>query len=150
MVTTAERDALLAPTHADGSRLNVAATGKAISQPAYALRPKVLEVDIWAGDGSIPVIEVNSEVSFVLMAGVPLRFLKSTWAGSDERRKILLNAGILPHSDLDEAWVQGKPDDNLDAAAAMWQATRIARGAGVSRPSEPERLGYGHAPAIWL
>ena len=39
------RAALLATTHAEASALHRSATGKGLSQQAYALRAKILEVD---------------------------------------------------------------------------------------------------------
>jgi predicted RNase H-like nuclease len=148
--TTPVRDALTAATHAEGSRLNVEATGKGISQRAYALRAKILQVDQWARESQTPVIEVHPEVCFAFVAGSPLRFPKSTWAGSDERRRILASVDILPHGDLGEAGLQGGPDDILDAAAAMCTASRFARGLAVAHPSEPERFGDGHAATTWV
>jgi predicted RNase H-like nuclease len=41
------RSALLATSHAEGSALNLRATGKGITRQAYGLGKKILEVDTW-------------------------------------------------------------------------------------------------------
>ena len=55
--------------------------------------------------------------------------------------------GIVLPDELGEA---GKipPDDVLDAAAASWNADRVARGLAVSLPDPPEPIG-GREVAIW-
>ncbi len=146
---TPVRAALLAATHAEASAISVAATGKGLSQQAYALRAKILEVGGWISSGDRSVIEVHPEVSFAAMAGRPLKFAKSTWAGSEERRRILANAGIEVFGDLGRAGAMAGSDDVLDAAAALWTARRYARHVAISHPDPPESFGDGHAAAIW-
>src|SRR5690349_6732306 len=46
--STPVRAAILAPSHADATGISLEATGKGISQQAYALGKKILEVDGWA------------------------------------------------------------------------------------------------------
>ncbi len=57
------RDALRASNHREASDLAKSLTGKGISQQAYALRKKILEVDEVVRPGD-PIYEVHPEVSF--------------------------------------------------------------------------------------
>jgi predicted RNase H-like nuclease len=148
--STPVRAALATTTHAQATAISVEATGKGMSQQAYALGAKILEVDAWARAGvGRRVIEVHPEVSFATMANRPLVHPKSTWAGSEERRAILRAEGIAVPAELGSAGAMASSDDVLDAAAASWTAARFAVGEAVSYPSTPESFGDGHAAAIW-
>lgn len=146
---TPVRAALEAPTHAEATALSVAATGKGISQQAFALGPKILEVDIWVQATSRTVIEVHPEVSFATMAGHPLEHPKSTWAGVEERRSLLAAVGIVLPADVGDAGAMAAVDDVLDAAAACFTAARYAAGRATSYPATPEDYGEGPTAAIW-
>jgi predicted RNase H-like nuclease len=143
------RAALLAATHAEATVLNRSATGKGLSRQAYALGAKILEVDAWIRTVDRVVIEVHPEVCFATMAGHPLAFPKSTWAGAQERRRILMDAGIDLPSELGPAGASAAVDDVLDAAAASWTASRFVTGRAVSIPPVPEQFDPGPAAAIW-
>lgn len=146
---TPAREALAAPTHAEATAISVRATGRGLSQQAFALRAKILEVDAWSRTVAQPVIEVHPEVSFATMAGRPLRHPKSTWAGAEERRRVLGDAGVDLPGPLGLAGEMAGPDDVLDALAVAWTAARYRDGRAASFPSDPEDLGDGHAAAIW-
>lgn len=146
---TPARAALAAATHSEATAISVHATGKGLSQQAYALGKKILEVDAWSQSASHRVIEVHPEVCFAAMNGEPLRHPKSTWAGSEERRNILAATGVVVPSDLGKAGEMAGSDDVLDALAASWTALRFAEGEAISYPSPPERFGDGHEAAIW-
>jgi predicted RNase H-like nuclease len=143
------REALMAATHAEASALNLRATGKGLSQQAYALAKKILEVDAWARATAHTVIEVHPEVCFATMAGHPLAHRKSTWAGAEERRQLLASAGIEVPADIGLAGESAAVDDVLDAAAAAWTAKRYSEGRAVAFPETPEQFGDGPAAAIW-
>lgn len=148
--STPVRAALAAATHAEATAISVGATGKGMSQQAYALGAKILEVDVWVRAASgRRVIEVHPEVCFAKMAGRPLVHPKSTWAGAEERRAVLTAAGIAVPGELGLAGEMANVDDVLDAAAASWTAARFARDIADSYPSTPESFGDGHAAAIW-
>jgi predicted RNase H-like nuclease len=147
--STPIRDALLAATHAEASAINYRATGKGLSQQAYALGKKILDVDAWARTTRHTVIEVHPEVCFAVMAGAPLMHRKSTWAGAEERRQLLAGAGIQIPADIGPAGESAAVDDVLDAAAAAWTAKRYHEGTAVALPETPERLGDGPPAAIW-
>ena len=147
--STPVRAALVATSHAEATAISVQATGKGLSQQAYALGRKILEVDHWARTASQSVIEVHPEVSFAAMGGGPLLHPKSTWAGLEERRDILAKAGIAVPPDIGIAGEMAGPDDILDAAAASWTALRAAIGRAISHPAVPEHFGDGYEAAIW-
>lgn len=146
---TPVREALMATTHAEASALNVQATGKGLSQQAFALARKILEVDAWVPSARCAVIEVHPEVSFAMMAGRPLTHPKSTWAGGEERRRLLASAGINLAGDIGPAGEFAAVDDVLDAGAAGWTAKRYAEGRAVAYPDPPEAFGDGPLAAIW-
>ena len=148
--STPVRAALAAATHAEATGISVRATGKGISQQAYALGAKIVEVDVWVRiEVGRRVIEVHPEVSFAKMAGRPLVHPKSTWAGAEERRAVLRAAGIVVPGELGLAGEMASVDDVFDAAAASWTAARFVRDLATSYPSTPEFFGDGHAAAIW-
>lgn len=121
--------------------------GFGLSQQAYALRAKLLDVDAWVRTAPVVVREIHPEVSFAEMAGRPLLSNKHTWRGMHERRALLRREGIELADDLGAAGTAGV-DDVLDAAAACWSARRIAAGQARSFPDPPEPLD-GVAAAIW-
>ena len=145
------REAIVAQTHALATQAALARTGTGISQQAYALGRKILEVERWLPSSPWPVYEVHPEVSFAVLLGAPARASKKTWAGMVERRNALQAAGI----DLDQisadsgAATRASVDDMLDAAVAAWSAGRIARGAARSFPNPPELDASGNRVAIW-
>ena len=146
---TPVREAIEAHTHALATRASVARTRTGISQQAYALGAKILEVERWLPSSRCPVYEVHPEVSFTVLLGTPAQASKKTWAGMVERRRALEGAGIsLDHVD-GVAAVRASPDDMLDAAVAAWSAARIARGAGRSFPDPPVLDASGRRVAIW-
>ena len=146
---TPVRAALLAPTHAEASRVSRELTGQGISRQAYALGPKLLECERWRAQAPVPVWEVHPEVSFTLLLGAPPRASKKTWDGMVQRRDALAGAGI--HLDrLGPAGRQAAVDDVLDAAVVAWSVRRLLTGGGRSLPDPPEVDPESRQPmAIW-
>jgi predicted RNase H-like nuclease len=137
---TPPRAALEARTFAEANERARTITGRGISQQAFALAHKILEVHALA-EVDERVIEMHPEVSFRELAGEPVLESKHGAAGLARRRELLAAAGIvLPGA------VPGVPEaDLLDAAAGAWTAARYAEGrAQPFPPGHPERLG-----AIW-
>lgn len=146
---TPVREAIEAQTHASATQAAFASTGAGVSQQAYALRTKILEVEQWLPSSACPVYEVHPEVSFAVLLGSPARAPKKTWAGMVERRRTLEAAGIsMDHVD-DAAARRASTDDMLDAAVAAWSAARIARGEARSFPDPPQVGENGRPVAIW-
>ena len=138
--STPPRAALEARTFAEANEIARTITGKGISQQAFALGRKILEVHTLA-EVDERVIEMHPEVSFRELAGEPVLESKHTAAGLARRRELLEAAGVvLPGA------VPGVPEaDLLDAAAGAWTAARYAEGKAEALPAEHA----GRLGAIW-
>jgi predicted RNase H-like nuclease len=147
---TPVRAALEADDYATAIRLNRAATGAGVSAQAFALRTKIREVDRWVHQRENRVVEVHPELSFARMAGAPLPYRKTSWAGVELRRALLAGAGITLTGDLGEAGRMAAVDDVLDAAAAAWSAWRVHCGQASCYPEPPEVFSDGIPAAIWV
>jgi predicted RNase H-like nuclease len=137
---TPPREALEARSFAEASEIARRITGTAISQQAFALGKKILEVSALAASDE-RVIEMHPEVSFCELAGGHILESKHTPEGLERRRELLAQAGVrLPGA------VPGVPEaDLLDAAVGAWTAARYASREATALPAEhTERLG-----AIW-
>lgn len=146
---TPVRPALEAPDHPTAVAVNRGLAGEGISIQAYGLRHKLFEVERYARSTEQRVIEVHPEVCFAQMKGRPLTSRKSTWAGAEDRRRLLAEHGIALAGDLGLAGTSVGVDDVLDAAAAAWTAHRYATGWAVSLPDPPEVFRDGWPSAIW-
>jgi predicted RNase H-like nuclease len=158
---TPVRPAVEAPSYRDAARLNRALAGEGLSVQAYALAPRILDVDAWVrgvGEGAGPdvgrgaattAIEVHPELSFAAMAGHPLPASKHTWAGASARRQRLVDAGVVLPDELGGLGASAAVDDVLDAAAAAWTARRHAAGRAICIPARPETFSDGWPAAIW-
>jgi predicted RNase H-like nuclease len=146
---TPVRAAVLEPDHTAASRLSRELTGEGVSRQAFGLRSRILELDAWAADTSVPVLEVHPEVSFTTLGGGPPPHPKKTWAGAGLRRSLLAGAGIAPPDDLGELGALAAIDDVLDAAVVAWSARRWTRGEARCLPDPPEQFSDGHRCAIW-
>lgn len=146
---TPVRPAVEAPTHEQANAASVRLTGKGVSRQAWALRRKILEVETFAREASVPVWEVHPEVSFTALTGRPPQASKKTWTGLRERQRALEGAGISVDG-FDAAGARTAADDVLDAAAAAWSTLRLLRGSGRSLPAVPPRDPESGRPvAIW-
>ncbi|GAA3952259.1 DUF429 domain-containing protein [Actinomadura viridis] len=146
---TPVRRALEAGTHAQATEINRRLTGKGVSIQAFALKPKILEVDRWVRrNPPYRVVEVHPELSFARMSGAPVP-PKTTWAGAETRRRLLAGEGIHLTGDLGPAGANARVDDVLDAAAAAWTARRVARDQARCLPAPPETFTDRHPCAIW-
>jgi predicted RNase H-like nuclease len=145
---TPPRAVLETEEHAAASALCVELTGKGVSRQAHGLRHKILELDRWQPDAACVVREAHPELCFAEMMGHPARHTKRSWGGLAERLRALQRAGLDPLS-LPEDPAAVAPDDLLDAFAAAWTATRLARGRAHSLPDPPELLDSGEWAAIW-
>ena len=148
---TAPRVAYLAPDYAAARAASVAAsrTGASLSAQAWALTPKILEVDAWVRSRpSVVVIESHPELSFARMNGAPVLAKKKSPDGVAERRELLSRAGLAIPAMF--AGMGFEQDDLLDACAIAWTAVRHATGRSVSYPADPEVFSDGISAAIWV
>lgn len=137
---TPPRAALTAPTYAAALEIARQVSGKGISKQAWALGPRILEVDVVVRSVDRHIVEVHPELSFATLAQRHLQSPKSTWAGLEDRRALLAGAGFALPADLGKPGQASGPDDVLDAAVACWTASRVAGGAAVRHPDPPEEL----------
>jgi predicted RNase H-like nuclease len=146
---TPVRAALEAEGYDAASSVNRQLAGEGISRQAFALRPKILQVDRWVHETRHRVVEAHPEVSFAQLAGQVLRLGKSTWAGAILRRRLLTGAGIALPDDLGPAGERAGIDDVLDAAVTAWTARRVASGQARQMPDPPEIFSDRLPCAIW-
>ena len=147
---TPVRAAFAEADFAAANAVNRELAGSGVSAQAYALRPKLLEVDAWVrGAAAGEVVEGHPEISFRHLLGERLAVGKKTWAGAAQRRALLARAGIALPDDLGEAGRRAAVDDVLDAAALAWTARRVAAGDATRYPDPPEVFSDGLPAAIW-
>lgn len=143
------RPVLGAATYEDARVTHYAVDGKGISKQAFAIYPKIREVDsLMRSSAEVrgKVREVHPEVSFAFWNGhQPLAASKKSADGATERERLIdatwpgIREGLrqrLPRSSV-------KRDDLNDAFAALWTARRIAAGTAVTLPERPVRDSEG-------
>lgn len=131
------------PVYADALAQSRALAGKGISRQAFAIYPKVAEVnEVVSPFTQDRIFEVHPEVSFWALNGMqPMGYWKRKPEGFEERRALLAStlAGI-PIPDRQEARRLARPaaaDDILDAIVASWTARRHAEGRSGRLPDLP-------------
>lgn len=129
-----------------------------VSKQAFNLFPKIREVDRAMTPAlQERVYEVHPEASFWAMNGetpldLPKKVKSRPHGPGMELRKNLLEAVGYDRHFLDTTHARTSlagSDDFLDACAAAWSATRIARTAARRFPADPERDGKGLRMEIW-
>ena len=146
--TTLTRAAYAAETRVEADAANRARSGQGVGAQAFALRPKILEVDAWVRSRpTVMVLEVHPELSFATMAGAPLLDNKKTDDGRRARLAALAAVGLPSPSVLSGAGYAA--DDVLDACAVAWTAARRAAGLATPFPDPPEVFSDGIPAAIW-
>jgi predicted RNase H-like nuclease len=143
------RPTLIATSHADASHIRHRIEGKRVSIQAWAITPKIVEVDRFLRTDPLRrqvVREVHPEVSFLFLnGGRPMRFGKKTRDGQAERLAALQKCYGRPIDGAlaDRAKLGCHADDIVDALVALWTAERIDAGAAISIPAKPPRDAYG-------
>jgi predicted RNase H-like nuclease len=137
------RTTLAAADYADACARSRDACGKALSRQAFAILPKVRDVDTALysrPELRARVYEVHPEVSFRIWSGAPLVEPKRSGLGFIQRLA-LVNA-VFPEAFTrirrEVSRRSAADDDILDAFAALWTASRIVQGTAVMLPhAEP-------------
>jgi len=146
---TPSRAATAESTYLEANAANRAALGKGLSQQAFRLIPKILQVDRYVRSGPpVTVLEAHPEVSFAEIDPVCVIPSKLTTAGAATRRVALGSVGLET-----PAHVPGQGyavDDLLDACVMAWTAARYAAGTAYSLPNPPEVFSDGIPAAIWV
>ena len=123
--------------------------GQGVSAQAYGLRTKIFELDAWIQDCAHTAIEVHPEPCVAAMAGWPVPTRKKTWAGAEQRRRLLEAAGIRLPSELDLVGEMAAVDAAPDAAVVAWTACGHAHAQARSIPQDPQVFSDGIRCAIW-
>jgi predicted RNase H-like nuclease len=137
------RSALSALTYPKANAASIAMQKKGISQQAWAIYPKIREVDeaLQANaDLRRRVVEVHPELTFSTWAGAPILPAKRTPKGHAIRRDLI--ASHFGPLAFESARNQVQPrqasnDDIADAFAALWTAQRIVNGKSQTLPLDP-------------
>ncbi|KQU68151.1 DUF429 domain-containing protein [Phycicoccus sp. Root101] len=146
--TTLTRAAYAAGSRSEADTVNRSLSGQGVGAQAFALRPKILEVDTWLRSRpTVMVLEVHPELSYATMAGAPLLDNKKTDEGRRARLAALSAAGLASPSVLSGPGYAA--DDVLDACAVAWTAARRAAGLATPLPDPPEVFSDGIPAAIW-
>jgi predicted RNase H-like nuclease len=133
------RSTLAAEDYADACARSRIACGKALSQQAFAILPKIREVDYMLRtkpELRTRVYEVHPEVCFRTWSAAPLAEPKKSGLGFTVRLG-LVNAvfpGAFERVRRDISRRSAADDDILDAFAALWTAGRIEQGTAVTLP----------------
>lgn len=149
------RSALFSSNYAQANKLNrtSSAHGLGLSKQAFALFPKLREVDAqMSARLQERVFEVHPELCFFEMNGRnPVKSKKRSLEGQRQRTKLLKQAGFLQVDERLRSAV--KPfvgvDDILDAYAACWTAERILAGSAIRIPDTPPFDSKGLRMEMW-
>lgn len=142
------RPVLEASSYKEASSLRFQAESKKMSQQAWAIVPKIIEVDRTLREkifSQVQVREVHPEVCFYhLSGGNPMCHGKKTSAGKMERLAILKELySDVPKALADKRRLKCSTDDVLDAFAALWTAERIVTGTFGRLPKGSPIDGHG-------
>lgn len=137
------RAVLESPSYEQACATRQAIDGKRMSKQAFAITPKIREVDLVLRGGDVAgreVRECHPEVSFALWAGAPLSFAKKKVEGRAERAALIDAVWPGLRENLRRTLPRGAyaTDDLHDAFAALWTAARICSGSALVLPAEPE------------
>ena len=149
------RPLLATDSHPEASALRRSVEGKGLSIQAWAIVPKIREVDelLRASVEARSVVrEVHPELCFMeLNDGRPMQHPKRKAAGRVERLSMLGERfGEVVEQALTERSGAWKPDDMLDAFVALWTAERIVAGTAYTIPDSPGRDQTGLPMEMWV
>lgn len=136
------RGLLGAKTFEEASERSKAISGKGLSLQAFALLPKIEQVDrIMSPERQRHLVEMHPEVCFTALAGAPMSHHKSTAEGQAERLAAL--RPVFP--DIDEeirSYIPGSSRaDIIDAFVGAWTARRWMTGSHIQLGGDLDRLG---------
>jgi len=144
------RHVLSADSYLEANELSKQVGGYGLSRQAYALFPKIRQVDEWLSSAPCPVWEIHPELSFAkLNESVPLPS-KRSWTGMMMRREILKRVGIDLDHVAGSVGEEASVDDMLDAGIAAHTAWEILARRAQPIPETPEFDSKGREIAIWV
>lgn len=132
-----------ASTYADANDASKAAQQKGIPQQAWAIYPKIRQVDEALQADAVlrdRVFEVHPELTFATWSGAPIIPPKRKREGHAIRRALIDNhfgpfAFEFVRDQIQRT--QASNDDIADAFAALWTAQRIVKGSSQTTPVDP-------------
>lgn len=136
------RPALHAATYEDACAASFAAQQKKVSKQAWAIYPKIRELDtllIRRDDLRPRICEVHPEVTFATWSGNPIIASKKSAEGFAARLALVQrHFGVDAYETVRARYqrMDVANDDILDAFAALWTAERIQRNAAHSLPAQ--------------
>lgn len=133
------RPMLSATSHPDASSIGRSCDGRRLPVQCWHIIPKIREVDAYLRESAARrtrVKEIHPEVSFMLLAGRPMRYAKRKLSGRLERLALLepLFGDAVSQAIEDRKALGAKPDDILDAFIALWSAMRILDHTSIGLP----------------
>ena len=134
---------------------SAAACGKRLSKQAFAILPKIAEVDAALRadpEQAARVFEVHPEVCFAVWNGrQPMRYPKASGFGFAERLALVEATfpGAAERARGQFARTEVSDDDILDALAALWTARRIERNVAIRVPESEVRDRAGLPMVMW-
>jgi predicted RNase H-like nuclease len=148
------RGTLAAATWEDACIISRASanTGMGLSKQAFAILPKISEID-----GLLQVhqelrsrvYEVHPELCFRMLAGAPMLHAKRSAEGRAERRLLLENVFNLSAIEERGAAIRAPTVDSLDAAVACWTAGRLYNKTAISHPDPAPVDSTGLPMVMW-
>jgi predicted RNase H-like nuclease len=137
------RAVMPAETYVDADRISRGRQDRGMSKQAFAICPKIREVDeALRANPQLPerVYEVHPEVTFCVWRGAAMNHSKKTQAGRADRMRLI--SAHFGEDAFETVRAKHRPrdvadDDILDAFAALRTAERIANGISRSLPEEP-------------
>lgn len=137
------RPTLIATSYAHACQLGVEADGRKLSKQAWAILPKILEVDTFLqSDPTLQqwVREVHPELCFwAWNNNMAMANRKKSTAGRTEREALVQPLYGAAYAAAQTSLPRGQygNDDLLDAFSALWTAERFVAGQSVVTPGEP-------------
>ena len=137
------RPTLVATTYAQACQIGEKADGRKLSQQAWAILPKIREVDMFLrSDPTFQqwVREVHPEVCFWAWNGnKAMANRKKSSAGKAEREALVKPLYGIAYTAAQASLPRGQyaNDDLLDAFAALWSAERVVADKAVVLPAIP-------------
>src|SRR5688572_8218076 len=137
------RPTLVATTYAQACQIGEAADGRKLSQQAWAILPKIREVDAFLRSDPMVnqwVREVHPEVCFWAWNGSKaMAHRKKSSSGRAERESLVKPLYGAAYTAAQSRLPRGQygNDDLLDAFAALWTAERVVAGKALVLPVTP-------------
>jgi predicted RNase H-like nuclease len=137
------RPTLVATTYAQACQIGEAADGRKLSRQAWAILPKIREVDTFlrtAPTLNLRVREVHPEVCFWAWNGSKaMANRKKSPSGRTERESLVKPLYGAAYAAAQSSLPRGQygNDDLLDAFAALWTGERLVAGKALVIPDKP-------------